>query len=188
MATTTVTLPTSLAFLVSNFHALVNVKIDARNYLIWRIQVKNSMHANGYFEYLEGTIACPPAQTRNDEGVVSTNSAYTLWKLIDAQLLSCLTASLSQTTLPYVLGLTNAHQVWESLSNRYNSLSRNHVQELKHRLYSHTKLTTMEAYTDTLKDYAQKLAAAGSPVDEEDLIFHTLRGLPKVFNGFKTAI
>lgn len=97
-------------------------------------------------------------------------------------------ASLSQTTLPYVLGLTSARQVWESLSNRYNSLSRNHVQELKHRLYSHTKLTTMEAYIDTLKDYAQKLAAVGSPIDEEDLIFHTLRGLPKVFNGFKTTI
>lgn len=46
----------------------------------------------------------------------------------------------------------------------------------------------MEAYIDTIKDYAQKLAAAGSPLDEDDLIFHTMRGLPKSFNGFKTAV
>lgn len=188
MTTTAVTLPPSLAFLVSNFHALVNVKLDGGNYLLWRIQVKNVMRANGYFDYLEGTVEIPPLQIRNSEDVLGPNSAYILWKLIDSQLLSCLTASLSQTTLPYVLGLTSAQQVWESLSHRYNSLSRNHVQELKTRLYSHTKLTTMESYIDTIKDYAQKLAAAGSPLDENDLIFHTLRGLPKPFNGFKTAI
>ncbi|KAE9454986.1 hypothetical protein C3L33_13112, partial [Rhododendron williamsianum] len=46
----------------------------------------------------------------------------------------------------------------------------------------------MEKYIDTIKEYAQKLGAAGSPVNEDDLIFHTLRVLPKVFNGFKTAV
>lgn len=46
----------------------------------------------------------------------------------------------------------------------------------------------MKKYIDNIKEYAQKLAAAGSPMDDDDLIFHTLRGLPKVFNGFKTAV
>lgn len=46
----------------------------------------------------------------------------------------------------------------------------------------------MEKYIDTIKEYAQKLAAAGFPMAEDDLVFHTLRGLPKAFNGFKTAV
>lgn len=29
---------------------------------------------------------------------------------------------------------------------------------------------------------------SGSPIDEDDLIFHTLRGLPKVFNGLRTTV
>lgn len=29
---------------------------------------------------------------------------------------------------------------------------------------------------------------AGSPIEDSDLVFHILRGLPKVFNGFKTAL
>ncbi|KAI8535557.1 hypothetical protein RHMOL_Rhmol10G0183500 [Rhododendron molle] len=46
----------------------------------------------------------------------------------------------------------------------------------------------MESYIDTIKDYAKKLAIASSPLDENDLIFRTLRGLTKTFNGFKMAI
>lgn len=79
-------------------------------------------------------------------------------------------------------------QVWESLSNRYNSLTKNNVQDLKSRLFSITKTSTVEAYVDTIKEYAQKLEAAGNPLSDEDMIFHLLRGLPKVFNGLKTAV
>lgn len=50
------------------------------------------------------------------------------------------------------------------------------------------KLTTMDVYVDTIKDFAQRLTAASSPLTEDDLIFHTLRGLPNVFNGLKTVV
>lgn len=47
----------------------------------------------------------------------------------------------------------------------------------------------MEAYIDTIKGYAQRLAAAGCPMEDDDLVFHTLRGLKsKAFDGFKTAV
>lgn len=146
------------------------------------------MKANGFYGYLDGSIECPPAQISNSEGTPVPNSKFALWNLIDTQLLMCLTASLSQTTLPYILGLHHTHKVWLSLSNRYNSLSNSHVQDLKGRLYTITKTSTIEVYVDTIKEYAQKLVAVGSPVDDDDLIFHTLRGLLPVFNGFKTTI
>lgn len=117
-----------------------------------------------------------------------TNSVFVLWNLIDSQLLACLTASLSQTTLPYVLGFHHSYEVCHSLNNRYNSLSRTHIHELRSKLYSLTKTSTMESYIDTVKTYAQRLAAAGNPLSDDDLVFHTLHGLPPVFNGFKTGI
>lgn len=40
---------------------------------------------------------------------------------------------------------------------------------------------------DKIKEFAQKLEAAGSPLGEDELIFHTLRGLKKGFKGFKTT-
>ncbi|KAE9452097.1 hypothetical protein C3L33_16005, partial [Rhododendron williamsianum] len=118
-----------------------------------------------------------------------SNSEFALWNLVDSQLLSCLLASLSQNILPYVLGLDHAYQVWQSLSSRYNSLSRAHVHDVRDRLYNVTKTSTMEAYIDTIKGYAQRLAAAGCPMEDDDLVFHTLRGLKsKAFDGFKTAV
>lgn len=77
------------------------MKLDGSNYLLWRVQVENVTVANGYYNYLYGTAVCPSATIRNTEGVVSPNSAFQLWNLIDTQLLACLTATLSQTTLPY---------------------------------------------------------------------------------------
>lgn len=152
------------------------------------IQVENVMHANGFYGYLDGSIAVPPSKLRDAEGTETLNPAYTLWCLIDAQLLSCLTASLSTATLPYVLGLRHATEVWFSLSDRYNALSETHVQELRTQLYNHSKTSTVAIYIDKIKELAQKLAAAGSPIDDNELVFHTLRGLPKAFNGLKTAV
>lgn len=141
-----VTLPPSLAFLVSNFHSFVNIKLDASNYLLWRVQVENVMVANGLYGYLNGSVRIPPAQVQDASGNTVTNPDFLLWTLVDTQLLSCLTASLSQSTLSYVLGLHHAHHVWESLSNRYNSLSKSHVQELKCKPYNLTKTSNMETY------------------------------------------
>lgn len=130
MASSTITLPPSLAFLVSNFHSLVNIKLDGANFLLWKTQVENVLNANGFLGYVDGTISCPPSQIRNSGGELVTNTDFALWKLIDSQLLACLTASLSPTTLPYVLGFHHSYEVWHSLNTRYNSLSRTHIHEL----------------------------------------------------------
>lgn len=144
MATSAVTLPPSLAFLVSNFHSLVNIKLDGSNFLLWKTQVKNVLNANGFLGYVDGTVVCPSTQIRNSTGEMVTNLDFALWKLIDSQLLACLTASLSQTTLPYVLGFRHSFEVWHSLDTWYNSLSRTHVHELRSKLYSLTKTSSME--------------------------------------------
>lgn len=122
MAAVEVTIPPSLAFLVSNFHSLVNIKLDGTNYLLWKTQVQNVMLVNGFYGYLDGSVPQPPFQISGTEGSQIPNPAYAKWKLVDSQLLSCLTASLAQSTLPYVLGFDNVHLVWVSLGNRYNSL------------------------------------------------------------------
>lgn len=189
MATVTVTIPPTLAFLVSNFHSLVNIKLESGNYLLWKTQVQNVVNANGYFGYLDGSCTKPEAQIRDSSGNLVVNPTLALWKLVDSQLLSCLTVLLSQSTLPYVLGLEHASQVWDSLSNRYNPMSKTYAHELRNKMYNLTKTSTMEKYIDTIKDYSQKLAAAGNPLSDDDLIFHTLHGLSNTeFKGFKTAV
>ncbi|KAG5562494.1 hypothetical protein RHGRI_005275 [Rhododendron griersonianum] len=46
----------------------------------------------------------------------------------------------------------------------------------------------MDQYIDEIKICAQKLSAVGYMVDDEDMIFHTLNGLPTEFDPIKSAI
>ncbi|KAE9452484.1 hypothetical protein C3L33_15611, partial [Rhododendron williamsianum] len=116
---TGVTMPPFLAFLVSNFHTLVKIQLGSDNYLLWKTQVLNALRANGFIGYVD---------------------AYLRWQLIDNQLLLCLTASLSASTLPLVLGLEHAYETG-----------------------------TIEQYIDEIKLCAQKLGAVGYMVDDDDL-------------------
>ncbi|KAG5535220.1 hypothetical protein RHGRI_023112 [Rhododendron griersonianum] len=73
MATIVVTVPPSLAFFVSNFHSLVNIRLDGCNYLLWQIEVENVMDANGFYGYLDGSIVVPPSQIRDAQGEQALN-------------------------------------------------------------------------------------------------------------------
>lgn len=116
------------------------------------------------------------------------NPAFFMWKVIDGQLLRCITASLSVSILPLVLGLEYVGQVWQTLENRFNSVTRSHVRDLKRRLYNLKKTGTMETYLNQIKAYAQQLGFVGHNVDDDDLVFYTLKGLPSEFRQLKTAV
>lgn len=188
-SSTSMAIPPALAFLVSNIQSLVTIKLDSTNYLLWKTLILNVMRANGFMGYLDGTNKAPAARITDTNNNLVISPEYTKWCLIDSQLLSCLTATLSAGTLPLVLGFEHAYQVWQSLESRFNSLTRTHVHEFKRRLYNITKTGTMESYIDQIKDYANRLAAVGFPVSDDDLVFHTINGLPEEeFKGFRTAI
>lgn len=187
-ATTTVGLPPALAFLVSNCHSLVNIKLDSGNYLLWRTQVMNALRANGYLGYLDGSITPPVGTILDSSNDRVTNPEFTLWTLIDNQLLSCLTASLAPTTLTHVLGLVHVYQVWQTLEQRFNSLSKTHIHELKDRFYSITMTGTMDSYLDEIRNYAHKLEAVGYHLDDDDLVFCAKKGLPSEYKHVKSAL
>lgn len=107
--------------------------------------------------------------------------------MINGHLLACIIATVSPTIQTHLLGLEHVYEVWTTLANRFSSLSRSHVHDLRQRLFNITKTATMQEYLDEISDYAQKLAASGSPIDEEDLIFYALNGLPSEFDPIKSA-
>lgn len=189
-STSTVTLPSSLAFLVSNFHALVNLKLDSGNYLLWRTQVMNALRANGYIEYLDSTKPSPEPTIVDSSNprVRLPNPEFVLWTLIDNQLLSCVTSSLSSTTLSHVLGLTHVCQVWDALEHRLNSLSKSRIHELKNKLYTVKLKGSMDEYIDEIRGYEQQLQAVGYHVDDDDLVFYALKGLPEEYRPVRSAL
>ncbi|GFS44229.1 hypothetical protein Acr_00g0089270 [Actinidia rufa] len=92
-----VKLPSSLAFLVSNFHSFVTVKLDSGNYIPWRTQLENALRANDLLGHgstnLEVTVRLP-RETRQMPNFIHTKFST----------VSTLKATIAVSTLPYVLG------------------------------------------------------------------------------------
>lgn len=85
--------------------------------------------------------------------------------------------------------METAKAAWDSLERRYGSLSRSHIIELKKRLQHEKKgSASMQDYLHQIKVLADQLATCGSPVGDEDIILHTLAGLPSLYRPFQTAI
>ena len=117
----------TLILLVSNFLHFITIKLDSSNFALWKTQVINALRANGFLGYIDGTIGCPESQITDSNGVLVDNPACILWKMVDVQLLSCITATISVSTLPYVLGLSSINQLWQSLDNRFCTMTKSHV-------------------------------------------------------------
>lgn len=182
-------LPQTLTFLIANFQSFISIKLDSSNYFAWKTQVETALRANSLFEFATGSHIVPSVETLDSAGNKIPNPDYVKWDIVDRMLLSCLIGTLTPSILPHILGAHHTCEVCSKLEEKFSSLSRTHVMDLKRRLYTVKKTTPMELYLDTIKGLLQKLEASGTHIDNEDVVFHTLNGLPdETYRTFKQAI
>lgn len=181
-------LPNSLAFLISNFQSFVTIKLENSNYFAWKTQIENALKATDLFGYVDGTVVIPPTHLVDSSGVKTLNPDLAQWNTIDRMLLSCLIATLTPSILPYIVGSEHTFPLLSKLEEKFSALSRSHVHDLRRRLFSLNKTGSMDSYLVSIKEIVQKLAAFGSQVNDEELIFHTLNGLKTGYKSFKQTI
>lgn len=153
-------IPSSLSFLIANFQSFITIKLDSSNYFAWKSQIENALKANNLFPYLDGSIAIPASEIQDASGNNISNPEFVKWQTVDLMLLSCIMATLTPSILPHVVGSNYTFQVWAKLEAKYSILSQTHMLDLKKRLYSLKKTTSMEKYLDFVKELVQKLEAS----------------------------
>ncbi|KAK6156491.1 hypothetical protein DH2020_010739 [Rehmannia glutinosa] len=177
-------LPTELRLLLQNLSSLVQVKLDNTNYHVWRIQIQTVLEAHDLLVWVDGTIL-PPAQCVDG----SPNPAYSKWLKVDRYLRSCLIASISPPVLSHVSHLPSASEIWRTLEQRFHSISRSHVHQLKFRLHTLAKGSkSIHEYLDEVKSITDSLASVTKPMDEDDLVLYILKGLPIEFDTLRASI
>ncbi|PKU69917.1 Retrovirus-related Pol polyprotein from transposon TNT 1-94 [Dendrobium catenatum] len=182
-------IPSSLKFLMNSIKNVTAQTLTAENHSLWRSQVLKLFRANGFDGFLTGSTPPPPPQITSNSGQIISNPAYNTWILIDQNLAAALYAIISPSILPYVLSVNHCSEIWQTLETRLQSCTRSRIAHLKNELHSLSmKEKTMTQYLLAVKATVDSLAAAGSPVDVEDVIHYTLNGLPNTYQAFKTAI
>ncbi|KAI0522886.1 hypothetical protein KFK09_005275 [Dendrobium nobile] len=183
------TIPANLKFVVSNLRNLVTSPLAPDNFLIWKSQILKTLRANGFLQFLDPNDPPPPQFLQNSDGSSSINPSYTQWVLMDQNLSASICATISSSILPYVISLESTAQIWIALETRFQATNRSKIIQLKNALHNVAlKNNSMTVYLSEIKAIVDQIAAAGSSVDQEDIIHYILNGLPQQYQSFKTTI
>jgi hypothetical protein len=139
--------------------------------------------------FVDGTETCPPQYLTDEAGQATTviNPAYSLWQKKDQCLLSWFNTTLSDRVLSSLYGLKTARQVWTTLATRYANQSKAKICYLKRSLQTLNQGSkSCSKFLSETKSYSDLLAAAGQPVEDEDLISYILGGLNPAYTTFIT--
>jgi transposase InsO family protein len=177
--------------LLSNMSNLMSVKLDSTNFIVWKHQLSSILKAYSMIDYVDGTVPSPTRFLTNANGALTTtvNPEFQLWNTRDQGLLALINSTLSHSVLSMVVGHNSAQEVWKTLEHRFTSTSRANVLNLKIELHNLKKGSeSISSYLQKVKNTRDKLVAVGTLIDNEELLHIILKGLPREYGPFCSAI
>uniref|UniRef100_A0A2N9G177 Integrase catalytic domain-containing protein n=1 Tax=Fagus sylvatica TaxID=28930 RepID=A0A2N9G177_FAGSY len=154
--------------LLNNMSNLMSTKLDSCNYIIWKLQISAVLDAYSMIEHLDGSTPQPRQFLNTETGMQTVNPAFLIWKKRDKALHSSLFYSVFTSTC---------------YGGRANVLN------LKLELQSIKKGSdSVSTYLQRIKAVRDKLSAVGVQSDPEELLHVILKGLPKEYASFASAI
>ncbi|CAN6553077.1 unnamed protein product [Malus baccata var. baccata] len=181
----------SSSITIQNIGSMVPIKLTTTNYLTWSALFAPILRRYNLTGLIDGSMAAPPKYPLDSSGnrTATLNPAYVTWFENDQNILIWINSTLSDSLIPYTVGVTSARELWAKLESRLATASQSHIHELRSRLRSLVKgELTAAQYLQQIEEIADALASAGAPVEDSDLISVTLHGLPPEFDSFVDAI
>jgi hypothetical protein len=178
-------------FLLSNISNYVTIKLDHSNYLMWKFQITGILDAYSLLDHLEDPTPCPSKFlfSHSETETQEVNPLYTQWRARDKALFSLISSTLSPSAISLVMGQTSASGIWKILVNRYTSVSRSNIVNLKRELNSIKKNSdSVTDYLHKIKEARNKLVSVGIHIDDEEILHIVLQGLPSEFHSFTSAM
>ena len=177
--------------LLSNMANMTTIKLNNTNYIVWMHQITMVLEIYSLFELIEEPRLIPNQYLQDLSGAYTAvvNPDFLVWKSKEKALLTFMSSTLTPSILALTVGCSSALEVWKVLENRLSSISRSHVMNLKGELHNIKKgAYSVDLYLQKIKVVRDKLLAVGVIADDEELLHITLKGLPKEYNAFRSAI
>ncbi|KAB2629117.1 hypothetical protein D8674_033912 [Pyrus ussuriensis x Pyrus communis] len=153
------TVPPSFATItVQNIAGMVPTKLNRQNYITWRSLFLPVLKRFKLFGLITGDDPCPPPFVRDSSGSQILNPAHDLWCERDQILTIWINSTLAEDLLPLTIGMEDSRDA------------------------------SMTDYLNSIKDVSDKLAAAGEPISDSDLVAYILAGLPDEYESFVDSI
>jgi hypothetical protein len=157
------------------------VRLDRNNYMLWRALTLTNLSGASFHGYLDGTTAAPSKTLTEGEGAdarVVDNPEYHRWWTQDQKVLGLLLSSMTEDIACQLLGCSTAAAAWTAVQSMFGAQNRAGVRHIKRQIQALKKQDmTAGEYMQKVKALADAMAAAGSPLSNDDVINYMLTGL-----------
>ncbi|XP_048420208.1 uncharacterized protein LOC125468468 [Pyrus x bretschneideri] len=176
---------------IENLLGMLTVKLQDDNFVKWNYQFQSVLRGYDFLEFFTSEALCPPKFVIDTESGVTKEiiEAYKSWVQKDMAMLSLLIATLSDDAMEYVIRCKTSHEAWKNLQERYASVSRASINQLKIDFHTIQKGSdSIDKYFLKLKSIHDQLLSAGERITDNDLVITALSGLPPEFDMVKTVV
>ncbi|XP_071683320.1 uncharacterized protein [Lolium perenne] len=179
--------------LAASLGAPPSQKLTRSNFLFWKTLVHPALRGAQVLELLDGTDVAPVKQLEVEDSDKNKqkvpNPAYAAWVARDSTVLSWILNSLSPEILAHTIGVESTAAVWAIITNLCGSRSRSRINQLRGSLQSTKKLDmSASVFFAKMKAFASELAAAGKPVEEDEMVGYLVNGLDASYNDVAAAV
>lgn len=139
--------------------------------------------------HLTGATTAPVVEISDKDGKMTRNPAFEEWDARDQQILSFLFGSITREVMTHVAYATTAAEAWKEIEAMFASQTRAQAVNFRIALTT-TKKGNMTAtdYFAKMKGFADAMAAADRPLEEEELVEHILTRLTGEFESLVSAL
>jgi len=156
-----------------------SIKLKNNNYPTWHVQTNALFIGYDLTCFINGTKLCP----------AKTDPDYNYWTRQDQLILHDIITSVDHSIITTLGNVKTSQQAWDTLMKMFASKTCARIMHLKERLTRITKgVSPISEYLHSIKATADELAIINSPLDDVDLVIHTLNGLGSEYREIATAI
>ena len=150
--------------------------------------MKILLKSHGILGFVDGSRQCPSRFNADSDLEGTETDDYQVWKMHDRALMQLLIATLSSTAISYVIGCISAHDIWIQLKDRFSTVTKACIFQMKSELQNIKKGSEpVSHYLQKIKD-ARDLSAVGVSFEDDDIVILALNGLPSDYNTFRCMI
>ncbi len=168
---------------------LVIERLDSTNWPTWKVLVRNYLKARRLWKLCTGDLAAPVrGQAETDADFLAREEDY---EVNCAKVLSTLGQAISTQYLYLVTAqsVVSPKDAWDALLEHFEHPSLSNKLALTCQLFGFQMKSgsTMQAHLKELSDLVERLAALGSPVDEQYQVALLLQSLPTAYEPLRAA-
>jgi hypothetical protein len=174
----------------------VTEKLTRQNHGMWSAQVLAILRGTRLERYVNGKAIAPSEEIDEKKGDVNdgapvkvSNPAYEEWFATDQHVLGFLLTSLSRDIPAQVATARTFTEAWKTITDMFTSHTRARTTNVCLALATTKKDNmTVAQYYGKMKGLADEMAAAGKPLDNEELVMYICNGLDTEYNSLVSAL